>query len=81
MNQYLQSIVAQNDLSPYAVMADGIIWADRSCRISGTLSLAIRNASNEQIDWLIDSMIADGCSVMADVPRWLNKNNRELIAW
>lgn len=81
MNQYLQSIAARNDLSPYAVMADGIIWADKSCRISGTLSLAIRNASNEQIDWLMDSMIADGCSVMADVPRWLNKNSRELIAW
>ena len=55
-------------------MAEGIIWADRSCRISGTLSLAIRNASNEQIDAILDQMIADGCKTMADVCRWLNAN-------
>ena len=79
MNQYLQSIAARNDLIPCAVMAEGIIWADRSCRISGTLSLAIRNASNEQIDWLIESMIADGCSVLADCPRWLNANYSKIL--
>ena len=73
-NQHLQSIAALNDLSDRAVVAQGILWADQSCRISGTLSLAIRNASNEQIDWLIETMIADGCSVLADCPRWLNAN-------
>ena len=73
-NQYLQSIAALNDLSDRAVVAEGILWSDQSCRISGTLSLAIRNASDEQIDWLIETMIADGCSVLADCPRWLNAN-------
>lgn len=80
MNHYLQSIAARNDLSPYAVMADGIIWADRSCRISGTLSLAIRNASNKKIDSILDRMIADGCTTMADACRWLNAHYHQLTA-
>lgn len=60
-------------------MADGIIWADQSCRISGTLSLAIRNASDEQIDAMLDQMLADGCTTMADAPRWLNANYRATL--
>jgi hypothetical protein len=74
MNQYLYFISNNNAAYLHATIANGILWADQSCRISGTLSLAIRNASDEQIDWLIETMIADGCSVLADCPRWLNAN-------
>jgi hypothetical protein len=81
VNQYLYSISNNNAAYLHATIANGILWADQSCRISGTLSLAIRNASDEQIDWLIETMITDGCSVLADCPRWLNANYQRLIDW
>lgn len=80
MNTYLQSISASDSDFNRRMLADGILWADQSCRISGTLSLAIRNASKEQIDAILDQMIVDGCNTMADACRWLNAHCSELTA-
>ena len=80
MNQYLQSIPFVHPDFTRRMLADGIMWADQSCRISGTLSLAIRNASKEQIDAILDQMLADGCNTMADACRWLNAHCSEPTA-
>ena len=79
MNTYLQLIAAKDPGHNLSVLADGILWADQSCRISGTLALAIRNASSEQIDAILDKMIADSCVTMADACRRLNANYSDLI--
>ena len=79
MNAYLQSIPFVHPNFTVRMLVEGIMWADQSCRISGTLSLAIRNASNEQIDAILDRMLADGCATMADACRWLNANYSDLI--
>lgn len=78
MNSYLQSIPFVHPDFTRRMLADGILWADQSCRISGTLSLAIRNASNKKIDSILDRMIADGCTTMADACRWLNAHYHQL---
>ena len=79
MNAYLQSIPFVHPNFTVRMLAEGIMWADQSCRISGTLSLAIRNASNEQIDAILDRMLADGCATMADACRWLNANYSNVL--
>ena len=79
MNTYLQLIAAKDPGHNLSVLADGILWADQSCRISGTLALAIRNASSEQIDAILDKMIADSCVTMADACRWLNANYSDVL--
>ena len=60
-------------------LADGIRWADDSCRIGGTLALALRRASAQTIARLIARMRADGVATMNDVPRWLNAKASRLI--
>lgn len=58
-------------------MAQGIEWADRSCRIDGVLAIALRKMTAWQIAGLILHMLKAGIT-MNDVPRWLMQN-RELI--
>lgn len=79
VNRYLQSIPFTHPDFTRRMLADGTMMADQSCRISGTLSLAIRNASNEQIDAILDHMLADGCSTMADACHWLNANYSKIL--
>jgi hypothetical protein len=55
-------------------MAEGILWADQSCRISGTLSLALRRCDKQSIDAILAMMITDNCTTMADACHWLNTN-------
>ena len=58
-------------------MAQGIEWADRSCRIDGTLSMGLRKLTAWEIADLIKVMIKASIT-MNDVPGWLIQN-RELI--
>jgi hypothetical protein len=51
---------------------DGIFWADESCRISGTMSLALRNADAAAGKRLVDHLLVSGVSTQAEVPRFLN---------
>ena len=74
MNTYFQSIAASDPDFTRRMLADGILWADQSCRISGTLSLAIRRCDRQSIDAILAMMIADNCTTMADACHWLNAN-------
>lgn len=74
MNTYLQSIPFVDPDFTRRMLADGILWADQSCRISGTLSLAIRRCDKQSTDAILAMMIADNCTTMADACRWLNAN-------
>jgi len=74
MNTYLQSISASDSDFNRRMLADGILWADQSCRISGTLSLALRRCDKQSTDAILAMMIADNCTTMADACHWLNAN-------
>lgn len=68
---YLRN-VARSDDSPRSQIAQGIFWADESCRISGTLSLALRDADIEAGQLLLQLMVSNGLRTQAEVPRFLN---------
>jgi hypothetical protein len=65
--------VARSDDAPKNQIAQGISWADESCRISGTLSLALRDADVEGGRLLLELMAAQGLRTQAEVPRFLNR--------
>ena len=69
---YLREVARSND-SPRNQIAQGIFWADESCRISGTLSLALRDADVEGGRLLLELMAAQGLRTQAEVPRFLNR--------
>ena len=60
-------------------LADGMAWADQSCRIGGTLALALRKATTAQVEGILDRMERDGLTTMGEVPRWLNSHSHELV--
>ena len=57
-----------------SLLAQGVRWSDDSCRIGGTLSLALRNSTPWQAARLVAAMIDDGVELMGQVPGWLNRN-------
>ena len=79
MNTYLQSIPFVDPDFTRRMLADGILWADQSCRISGTLSLALRRCDKQSIDAILAMMIADNCTTMADACHWLNANYSKIL--
>ena len=52
---------------------DGIFWADESSRISGTMSLALRNADAAAGKRLLDHLLVSGVNTQSEVPRFLNR--------
>lgn len=60
-------------------IAQGILWADQSCRISGTLSLAIRRSGAAGAEALVCYLIASGLTTQAEVPRFLNENKEAIL--
>lgn len=60
-------------------MAQGIAWADASCRIDGMLAMAIRKLTAWKLAKLILAMLKDGIT-MNDVPRWLMSNRQLVLA-
>jgi hypothetical protein len=69
---YLREIARSGD-GVRSQIAQGIFWADESCRISGTLSLALRDADVEGGRLLLELMAAQGLTTQAEVPRFLNR--------
>lgn len=63
-----------------SLLAQGVRWADDSCRIGGTLSLALRNATPWQAARLLAAMINDGVELMGQVPGWLNRNGLQFFS-
>lgn len=68
--QLLDTYAAQLDTR---VLAYGILWADQTGRIGGTLSMALRKATPWQMAQLVAGMANDGLDVISPVPAWLNK--------
>lgn len=69
---YLQS-EAQQHCTTRTLVAQGILWAEASCRIDGTMAMALRRGSEDAARLLLDRMAAE-CNTMADAGRWLNSN-------
>lgn len=70
---YLQEIARNGEDFTIRWVAQGILWADDSCRICGTLSLAIRNATPAGGERLLIYLLASGVDTQAEAPRFLNR--------
>lgn len=62
------------------LLAQGILWADQSARTTGTLSIALRDATPWQAARLVAAMAADGLELQSEVPAWLNANGLRVLA-
>ena len=76
---YLREVSRKNDDFTRMVLAQGILWAEESCRISGTMSRVLYSADEEGARRLLDHFVAAGLTVMAEVPRYINENNE--VCW
>lgn len=72
-NTYLAELARSDDLSDESIVAQGICWADESCRISGTLSMAIRKADRQCGVELVELLLRYGARTQNDVPRIMNQ--------
>ena len=70
---YLQQIAAE-PCTTITLLAQGILWAESSCRIDGTMAMALRNADAASAAQLLDAMVTAECDTMADAARWLIEN-------
>lgn len=70
---YLAELARRDDLSDESIVAQGIRWADESCRISGTLSMAIRKADRQCGVELVKLLLRYGARTQNDVPRIMNQ--------
>lgn len=70
---YLRDLARSTDDFTTKYIIDGIFWADESCRICGTLSLALRDADAEGGRKLLQHLLDSGVTTQAEVPRFLNQ--------
>lgn len=70
---YLREVHRSTDDFTTRWVIDGIFWADESCRISGTLSLALRDADATAGKKLLQHLLESGVTTQAEVPRFLNQ--------
>ena len=75
---YLQQI-ANLPCTSEVLVAQGIAWAEASCRIDGTMSLALRGGSYEAGENLLKMAVAAKCDTMATAGRWLNDNREDVL--
>lgn len=76
--QYLQK-VANEPCTTRTLVAQGIHWAYDSCRIDGTMAMALRRADASKARELLTQAICAGCETMADAQRWLNANREQVL--
>ena len=62
-------------------LAQGVLWADSSCRIDGTLAIALHSGTPAGAERLLNDMQASGVSCMGDVPRWLLSHRNAVLGW
>lgn len=70
---YLREVHRSTDDFTARYVIDGIFWADESCRITGTLSLALRDADATAGKKLLQHLLDSGVTTQAEVPRFLNQ--------
>jgi hypothetical protein len=61
-------------------LAQGVFYADTTCRTTGTVSMALRRSTPWQACQLIAAMLRDGLSFQSEVPAWLNQHALEVLA-
>jgi len=61
-------------------VAYGVLWADTTGRVSGTISMALRRATPWQAAQLVAAIIKDGVELIGEVPAWMNKNALGVLA-
>ena len=78
----LQQLRNLDRMAPTAIkqLAYGVLWADETGRTTGTTSMALRKATPWQAARLMAAMIADGLTVPAEVPAWLNRKGVQALA-
>lgn len=76
--QYLQQ-VANEPCTTRTLVAQGILWAEQSCRIDGTMAMTLRRAQPECGARLLNMAVEAGCETMADAQRWLNANREQVL--
>ena len=78
----LQQLRNLDRMAPTAIkqLAYGVLWADETGRTTGSVSMALRRATPWQSAKLMAAMIADGMTVPAEVPAWLNRKGVQALA-
>lgn len=76
--QYLQQ-VANEPCTTRTLVAQGFLWAYESCRIDGTMAMALRRADASKARELLTQAICAGCDTMATAQRWLNANREQVL--
>jgi hypothetical protein len=71
--------IASEPCTTVTLLAQGILWAESSCRIDGTMAIALRNSTAAAAANLLDQMIAGECETMSDAARWLNDNRVKVL--
>ncbi len=61
------------------VVAYGILWAEASARIDGTLALALQRASAEAGQALLSMALEAGVQSAGEVPRWLRRHREAVL--
>jgi hypothetical protein len=70
---------AQAPCTTRTLVAQGILWAEASCRIDGTMAMSLRQAGGGSGLVLLDRMMFSGVETMADAARWLNQNREGVL--
>jgi len=76
--QQLQNLDRKAD-TVIKMLAYGVLWAEETGRTTGSVSMALRKATPWQAAKLVATMIADGLTVPAEVPAWLNRNGVQAL--
>ena len=61
------------------VIAYGIVWAEESARIDGTLAVALQRATAEAGEVLLALALDAGLQAAGEVPRWLLRNREAVL--
>ncbi len=72
--QQLRNIEQQSSCFTAKQLAYGVLYADATGRITGTVSMALRRATAWQAAQLIAAMHKKGLTLISEVASWLNAN-------
>jgi hypothetical protein len=60
-------------------VAQGLVWAEASARIDGTLSLALQRGTAEAGEALLNAAMAGEAGAMAEASSWLLEHREEAL--
>lgn len=77
--EQLRYLSDHSESMDFRLIAQGILYADQSCRTTGAISMALRNCSPWQVAKAIATMYNQGVTAMNQVPSWLNQNGLAIL--